>query len=98
VVLNQGFPNKNIGDAFLIVEEDCSRQYQQGTEYIPKLQYPKLLETIQVAWWQLICVHDRLDSLIFNSTLVISSYPPMVTDGKWHQGPCCLCKLLQIQR
>jgi hypothetical protein len=26
VVLNQGFLNKNIGDAFLIVEEDCSRQ------------------------------------------------------------------------
>jgi hypothetical protein len=26
VVLNQGFPNKNIGDAFFIVEEDCSRQ------------------------------------------------------------------------
>ncbi len=49
VVLHQGFPNKNIGDAFLIVEEDCSSRYQQGTEYIPKLQYPKLLETIQVA-------------------------------------------------
>jgi class 3 adenylate cyclase len=48
VVLHQGFPNKNIGDAFLIVEEDCSRQYQQGTEYIPKLQYPKLLEMVQV--------------------------------------------------
>jgi hypothetical protein len=64
VVLHQGFPNKNIGDAVLIVEEDCSRQYQQGTEYIPKLQYLKLLETIQVALWQLICVHDSLDSLI----------------------------------